>query len=154
MGFMSTVKGWLNIGGVKVKLEGVSPTISRSMNTLGGKVRLVSKSDKEIIKLTYKLIMEVTTGKGDEKETKESVLGHTVVNGPIQIKAGEEQVHDFSFNYAIPEQLKDKGGMLGAVGKFGAFAAGEKIKYYVAAICDVKGTALDPSDKVTVTVVA
>jgi len=98
--------------------------------------------------------MEVTTGRGDDKETKKSVLGQTVVNGPIQIKAGDEQVHEFHFNYALPVQLKDKGGMLGAVGKFGAFAAGEKSNYYLTAICDVKVTAIDPSDKVSITIVA
>jgi hypothetical protein len=48
--------------------------------------------------------------------------------------------------------MQDKGRALGAIGKMGAFASGEKTAYYVVAECDVKGTAFDPSDKVKVKV--
>ncbi|HZT78887.1 MAG TPA: hypothetical protein VFA26_01590 [Gemmataceae bacterium] len=45
------------------------------------------------------------------------------------------------------------GGVPGAVGKLGAFARGEKLEYHLVAVCDVKGTPLDPSDRVAVTMV-
>ncbi|MCE9545638.1 MAG: sporulation protein [Planctomycetia bacterium] len=154
MGLLSTVKGWLNIGGVKVKLEGLSPTLSRSGDTINGKVHLASKSDKQVLKMTYALVMETTTGKGEEKKTKKSVLGQSINKEGFEIKAGEEKEMDFQFTYAIPETLKDKGGMLGAMGKLGAFANSEKVKYYISACCDVKGTALDPEAKHEVTIVA
>lgn len=152
MGFMDTVKGWFNIGGVKVRIDLPSNTIARNGHHIDGKVNLMAKNDKQVLKLTYKLIQEITTGSGDKKETKENILGELRVAEAFDIKAGENKVLDFQLGYSIPETLKDKGGMLGAVGKFGAFAAGEKVAYYVTADCDVKGTALDPSDKVKVVV--
>jgi sporulation-control protein spo0M len=152
MGFMDTVKGWFNIGGVKVRLDLPSNTIAKSGNQIVGKVHLAAKNDKQVLKLTFKLLQEITTGSGDKKETKENILGELRVAETFDLKAGETKAVEFTMGYSIPETLKDKGGMLGAVGKLGAFATGEKIAYYVSADCDVKGTALDPGDKVQVVV--
>lgn len=146
MGFMDTVKGWFNIGGVKVKLD-VGPTVSRTGTELPGKVTLTSKGEKHVLKLTYKLVEEITTGRGDDEETKEVVLGQSMLSEEFDMTTGETKTLDFNINYAIQERLADKKGALGAVGKLGAFASAQKIKYYVVAECDVKGTALDPSDK-------
>lgn len=153
MGILDTVKGWLNIGGVKVKLRQVDMQVPKAGSELKGKVDLTSKGDKHVLKVLYKFMMERSTGKGEDKKTEETVLGETRMNEPFDIKTGETKTLDFAINYRIPDTLKDKSGVLGAVGKLGAFAASEKLEYYVVAECDVKGTALDPSDKVRVTVV-
>ena len=152
MGMMDTIKRWLNIGGVVIKLELPSNSIAKNGNEIVGQVNLVSNSKQQVLKLTYKLIQEITTGSGDKKETKKNVLGELRVAEVFEIKPGETKVLEFNLGYSIPQTLKDKGGMLGAVGKIGAFAKSEKIAYYVTADCDVKGTALDPSDKVQVVV--
>lgn len=154
MGFMDTVKGWFNIGGVKVKLAGINPQVSRAANQLTGKVMLTSKGEKHVLKLTYKLVEERTTGSGDKKETKETVFGEWVARDEFDMKTGETKTLDFTLPYSIPERLADKKGMLGAVGKIGSFAQSEKLEYQVIAECDVKGTAFDPSDKVRVNIVA
>lgn len=152
MGLLDKIKGWLNIGGVKVKLD-VAPQVSRSQSELPGKVTLTTKDDKHVLKLNYKLIEERTTGSDDEEETEETILGQVTMSEPFDIKGGETRELDFVIGYAIKERLADKKGMMGAVGKLGSFAAGEELKYYVVAECDVKGTALDPSDKREVQVV-
>jgi len=59
----------------------------------------------------------------------------------------------FQLNYSVEKSLKDMGGVLGAIGKLGAFAAKEKLEYFVIAECSVKGTAMTPSDKVEVMLV-
>jgi len=153
LGVLDKVKGFLNIGGVKVKLEDVNPRVSRSGNQITGKVVLTSKGDKHVLKLVYKFLMQKTTGRGEDKKTKEFILGQTAWNEPFDIKTGESKALEFSIPYSLEKSLKDQGGVLGAVGKFGAFAVGEKQEYFVVAECDVKGTALDPSSKMEVTLV-
>jgi len=111
------------------------------------KVSLISKSDQHVLDLKFKFVEEKTTGRGDDEETKETVLGSSVLNDAFDIKTGESKTFDFSISYAYDAKLADKGGVLGAVGKLGAFAAKEKLEYYVIAECDVKGTPFDPSDR-------
>lgn len=147
MGFLDTIKGWFNIGGVKVKLLEVPSQISKSGNEFEGKVELTAKSDKHVLKLTYKLVEAHTTGRGDDAKTKETVLGELVADEEFDIKGGESKVLDFQVAYAIPERIRDKGGLLGGAAKLGAFAGGDKLEYQIVAVCDVKGTALDPSAK-------
>lgn len=153
MGFLDTVKGRVNIGGVKVKLQDVNPRISRSGSQITGKVLLTSKGEKHVLKLVDKFVMMKTTGRGEDKKTKEFILSQSVMNEPFDMKTGESKTLDFVINYALESRLKDQAGMAGAVGKLGAFAIGEKEEYFVVAECDVKGTALDPSDKLEVTLV-
>lgn len=153
MGFLDTVKGWLNIGGVKVKLQEVNPRVSRSGSQITGKVALTSKGDKQVLKLSYKFVMKKTTGRGDDKKVKDFTLAQVIRDEPFEIKTGESKTLEFSIPYSLEKNLKDQGGVLGAVGKFGAFAVGEKEEYFVVAECDVKGTALDPVDKIEVTLV-
>ncbi len=153
MGLWSTIKGWLNIGGVKVMLQSVPTQVSRSGNELNGQLQLSSKSEKHVLKIEYKLVEEEVSGRGDDKETKEQLLGRSTMSDSFDIKADENKTLDFSISYAVPERLADKGGVMGSVGKLGAFASGQKLKYFVVAECDVKGTPLDPSDRVEVTIV-
>jgi len=152
MGFLDTAKGWLNIGGVKVKIQDLNPLIPRSGNQITGKVLLTSKGDKHVLKVVYKFLLRKTTGRGDQRQTKEFTLGQSSHNEPFDIKTGESKTLDFAIGYSLEKSLKDLGGVLGAVGKLGAFASGEKVEYFVVAECDVKGTALDPSDRVEVTI--
>jgi len=151
MGFLDTIKGWFNLGGVKVKLLCDQPQISKPGGEISGKASLTSKSDKTVLKMHHKLIMEVTTGSKDDKKTKETLLGELEQSEQFEMKAGESKDVDFTVPYEIPERLADKGGMMGAVGKLGAFTSSEKIAYYLVSECDVKGTAFDPSDRVKVT---
>lgn len=153
MGLLDKIKGWLNIGGVKVKLEGVNPAVSKAGNEISGKAVLTSKSDKHVLKVNYKFIVEKTTGRGEDKETKEFVLGQSSLTEPFDIKAGESTELEFVIPYSIEKSLKDMGGVLGAIGKLGAFAAKEKLEYFVVAEADVKGTPFDATAKMEVTLV-
>lgn len=135
-----------------MKLQDVLKRIFREGGGVNGKILLTAKSDKQVLKVEYKLIEEETTGGGDDKETEETILGRSSLDNPFEIKAGEEKTLEFAFDFALKERLADKGGALGAVGKLGAFASATKQEYYVVAECDVKGAAFDPSDKVKVVI--
>ncbi len=153
MGMWSTIKGWFNIGGVKVKIDSLVPRVSRSSNTLNAKVALTTKTDKQILKVKYLFLWRKTTGKDAEKKTEQQIYGQSVLDTPFELKAGETKVLDMRIDYVVPARLQDRGGMLGAVGKLGAFAVSEKDEYLVIAEASVKGTAFGPSDTVRVQIV-
>ena len=72
MGLLSTIKGWLNIGGVKILLWKYTEPLSRSNPVIEGSVLLKTKSDKTVTGLEVKVIEEYTTteGKGEGKRTE------------------------------------------------------------------------------------
>ena len=150
MGFFQTIKNKLGIGGVKVTLQAPG-NASKAEGKIDGKVILTSKSDQEVVSISVKIFEEFTTGRGDEKKTKTFTLGETKIPQGFTIKSGETKEISFSLPFTAikssNEELKEKGGALGALGKMGSFAANEKSEYFVEADVDVKSAALDPSDK-------
>ena len=148
MGFFQKLKNKVGIGGVKVQLS-IPEQAPKADGNLEGKVILTSKSDQEIKELEIKMIEEYTTGRGDDKETKELTLGEIKITETMSIKEGETKEVPFSLPYTIlksnNDELKEKGGALGAIGKVGSFAKNEKSKYFIEADADVVGVALDPS---------
>ena len=154
MGFFDKIKGWLNIGGVKVKIEGLNPSVKKSESQLSARVVLTTKSDKQVLGLTYKFMLRRTKGSGDQKEVKEFTVGTASSSESFELKAGETKTIDFTIPYGLDKTLADMRGVLGGIGKLAAFASGEKLEYYVSATAKVKGAAFDPSDTVWVTVVS
>ncbi|HLA55486.1 MAG TPA: sporulation protein [Flavobacterium sp.] len=151
MGFFQTIKNKLGIGGVKVSLQ--SPgQVGKSEGMINGKVTLTSKSDQELVKMKVILLEEYTTGRGDDKKKKDITLGtfNLDLKGAT-IKAGETVEHSFALPFQVAnssnQDLAEKGGALGALGKMGSFANNEKSEYFVVAEVDVKSAALDSSDK-------
>jgi hypothetical protein len=153
VGFFDTIKGWMNIGGVKVKIEGLNPSVKKSESQLSARVVLTTKSDKQILGMTYKFMLRRTKGSGDSKEVKESTVGSSSSTETFDLKAGETKTIDFAIPYSMEKTLADMGGVLGGLGKLAAFA-GDKLEYYVSATAKVKGAAFDPSDTIWVTVVS
>lgn len=147
MGFMDTVKGWFNIGGVKVKIEGVQPTIYVGNNNLAGKAILTAKTDKEVLSVTCTIMNEHKEKENGEEVVKNRTLDEKKLNG-FQMKAGETREVEFELQCHIDEQLQHQSGMMGALGKLGAMATGTSDSYQLLVNVDVKGVVLDPSDSV------
>lgn len=150
MGFFKNIKDKLGIGGVKVQLK-VPGQISKESGIIEGSVLLTTKSEQEVVDMTVQLIEEYTTGRGDNKKEEEFELGEVKVPGGFTITPGEEKEISFSLPFSLvksnADQLAEKGGALGALGKVGKFANNEQSSYFVDAEVDVKSAALDPSDK-------
>ena len=151
MGFFQKIKNKLGIGGVSVSLQ-VPNHVSKDEGVISGKVVLNTKSEQELVKLDVKLIEVYTTGRGDDKKSKEFELGvfNKNLNGAM-IKPGETVEYEFSFPFMLQkssnQDLSEKGGALGAIGKLGSYANNEKSEFFVEAEVDVKSASLDPSDK-------
>jgi hypothetical protein len=150
MGFFQTIKNKLGIGGVKVALQAPGQ-VAKSAGTIEGKITLTTKSEQEVVSVKVKIIEEYSTGRGEEKKTKEFTLGETNVSGAFTIKPGETKELSYNLPFSViksnNDELKEKGGALGALGKVSSFASNEKSDYYVVANADVKSAALDPSDR-------
>jgi len=153
MGMWDTVKGWFNIGGVTVKIQDLKPQVSRSGNTINAKVSLTTKTDKQVLKVKYVFLWKKTTGSGAEQKTEQQVFGTSTLDTPFELKAGETKLLDMRIDYSMPKRIQDMGGVLGAMGKIGAFAAKEKDQYLVTAEASVKGAAFGASDTVHVSIV-
>ena len=149
MGFFQNMKNKLGIGGVKVQLQ-VPGQIAKADGTVDGKVVLTTKSEQEIVNITVKLIEEFTTGRGDDEKTKEFELGSVVLPGGFTIAPGDTKEIPFTLPFEIlqsnADDLKEKGGALGMLGKAAKFANKENSEYHIDAEADVKSAALDPSD--------
>ena len=150
MGLIQTIKNKLGIGGVKVVLEAPSQA-SKDEGKVEGKVTLTTKSEQLVTEITVKVIEQYSTGRGDDKETKNFTLGSVKLPANFTIKSGETKefpyVLDFQLVKSSNDELKEKGGALGAVGSLAKLANKEKSAYFVEVEVDVKGAVLDPSDK-------
>ena len=152
------IKQVLGIGGVKVQVQAPEQIPRVDVGSFQGSVKLIAKSDQEILGVTVSLVEEWTTGRGDDQQTKEFELGTTELEQAFALTKGETRILPFQLDFALiksnAEQLADAGGALGAMGKFAKFAGGEKSKFKVRAEADVKGTLLDPSGEADIRLVA
>jgi hypothetical protein len=144
------IKQVLGIGTVKVELS-IPAQIEKHSGTVSGSVKLTARSDQEVTRLHVKLIEIYETGRGEEKSSKEFDLGEATIAQQLAMHKGDEKEVAFTLHYELIKSnndvLKDHGGALKTLGKMGAFASNEKSEYFVDVIADVKGAALDPSDR-------
>jgi hypothetical protein len=158
MGLLGKIKGWLNVGGVKVLLWKYTEPLSRSDPVMSGAVLLKSKTDKTVNSLEVKVVEEFTKteGEGEAKrsKTETTVLGaarfpehDSGLGYPLELKGGENREQPFTIRVAMTERLQHAGGVLGGIGKLAAWAAKEKLEYFLVAEARVKGAALAATDK-------
>ncbi len=149
MSFFGKVKQFFGAGTVKVELS-VPPGVPKASMQLPGRVSLKAESAQHVVAVTVVLREEWDTGRGAEKQTKTFELGKVQLAQAFDMQAGEERQLDFWLPFRIiqsnADQLKDKGGAVGMLGKAAAFANNEKSRYKVIAEADVKGAAFDPND--------
>jgi hypothetical protein len=149
MSFLKKIKQGLGIGTVDLSLE-VPPSVSGESGQILGSVVVTAKSDQQISALNLKLLEEFSTGRGEDKETREFELGTTSFDQPIELKEGESKTIEFTMPFALrkstAQSLSDKGGALGALGKAAKFAGAEKSTYKVEVEAKIEGTMLSPDD--------
>lgn len=149
MAFLSKIKQFFGAGTVKVALTAPA-SVEKTAGQFAGKVVLTAASDQHVLEVTVILEEEWTSGRGENKTVKTFELGKVVLATAFDMKAGEEKAFDYVLPFELvksnADQLKERGGALGALGAVSALAGGEKSTYKVKADADVKGAAFDPSD--------
>jgi hypothetical protein len=148
MGFFGKIKQMLGIGTVSVKIS-AAPTFNTSDAEIKGSITITGKSDQLIESVKVEFEEDFTTGTGDNATTKKYNLGSVKMNG-FSIKKDEVKTVEFAlpFSYAksASESMAEKGGVMGGIGKVSGFMKGEKSKFKLVAIVDVKGATFDPND--------
>jgi hypothetical protein len=148
MGFLKTVKGWFNIGGVAVKVAGVVPQIRIGRNELSGKVILTSSSEKQVLSIKCQVVNEHSYKKDGERRTDTLVLGEQHFPEGFKMKTAETREVPFAVSYDLEEKKRKVGGALGTTTQFGGMTLGSSDAYALVIWCDVKGTPLDPSVRI------
>src|SRR5206468_3617642 len=101
--------------------------------------------------VALKLVETYSTGRGEEKRTREFVLGEVTKPVGVDLKPGE--THDveielpFTVRKSMNDKLKEKGGALGALGKLSSLADAERSEFALKASADVRGTTFGPCDR-------
>lgn len=143
------VKQVLGFVGIEVQLE-VLTDIPKNDTAVEGKVRVVAKADQTITRVLIKMTEHWERGQpGKDHQTREFDLGEVDIRETFEIKNGETREFPFKLIFqrrlSMNQQMSEKQGVLGALGKVAAFADNERSTYRVYAIADVKGAALDPT---------
>lgn len=150
MGFFDKIKQFFGIGTVSVKLNVVPATFKATETELKGTLVITGKSDQEIESVEVEFKENWSKGKDDDKQEKTFTLGQFKLNQPFSIKKDEVKTIEFSIHYEMiksdNDKLKEKGGVLGGLGKVGSFLDNEKSEYELVATVDVKGATFDPND--------
>ncbi len=85
---------------------------------------------------------------------KEFTLGEMEISKVMDIKEGEEKKVEFTLPFELMksknDQMKDSGGVVGALGSLGAFMDNEKSVYMIVATADVDAASIDPNDVATI----
>ncbi|MFN0204581.1 MAG: sporulation protein [Bacteroidia bacterium] len=148
MGFFDKIKQFFGMGTVSVKLN--APTTFLTTDTqLKGSVTITGKSDQIIESVEIELQEKWSKGKDDDKVEKEFTLGEIKLPG-FNIAKDEVKTVEFSLPFELVksqnDKMKDQGGIVGGLGKFGSFLDSEKSEYTLIATVDVKGATFDPND--------
>lgn len=148
MGFFDKIKDWLGIGGVKVELE-IPGQVEKASGSISGKVILTTKKAFPVKDIKVKLEEHWSTGTGENKTSKTFDIGNITIPGGFTISPEETKAIDFTLPFTLikseNDRMKEQGGLMGTMGKIGAFTSGEKSEYKVVATADVDKPGLDPS---------
>lgn len=150
MGFFSKIKDKLGIGGVSIDFT-VPASVARAGQTVAGNIKLTTKSEQEVVSIKAILEEEFTQGVGDERGTKTYELGKWTSFDVFILKPGDVKEIPFEINFqelqSQTDQLIERGGAFGAIGKLGKLAGREKSAFFVRVDVDVKSAVLDPTER-------
>lgn len=151
MGLAAWFKQKFNIGGLKIRIIDVEP-IKQEQGIVTGNAAYSSKTLPMYAHLTYRLVCETTTGKGNEKKTQKSTIAEMKHLLGVSLDGTESVTQPFLLEYDLRSWHEKQGGMVGAAGKFLKFAAdtlGDKgqTEYYVEIEGSIPGTWFGPSDR-------
>ena len=146
----SRLKKFVGAVGINVELE-IPDQLPLDATTLEGVVRVTAKQTQHItrVKVTMKQVHQ--EGSGADRSSKEFQIGEIMItDNPFDINEGE--VKEFPFRLVFmrrktaDQRRSEQGGLMGAMGKLGKVMDNEKDTFWVNAMADVKGAALDPND--------
>lgn len=157
MGLFDKVKGFLNLGGPKIKIVMIKQPILSKSGIIEGAAHFTTERAAKIVKFSQKFYRETTKGSGDDRKTETVIIAEQDQSIDLELKANDRVEWPIMLPYdstSMSERIANKGGMLGALGKATQFASGfmdqGSSEYFFEVGIDVVGTPLDPTDKMQV----
>lgn len=145
------------LGAIDLKIE-IKP--SGDFYKVGGQVgvfvELRCNSELHIKSATLRLVQVLTRGRGDDAKTEEIVLGQKTTDEAFDLH--KDRMHELFFLLVYQrsdtdiEQLGQRGGVAGAVGRLGAWADNAQSEYYLQLDVDVADVFLDPRQKMKINI--
>lgn len=143
------LKQFVGMVGITVELE-IPSNLPLDATSLTGKVRVIAKQDQHITKVQVTMKQVHREGTGEKQTVNEFEIGEIIItNQPFDIKTGETKEYPFTLSFTrrktSDQRLAESGGVLGVLGKMGKMMDNERDNFWVTAMADVKGAALDPN---------
>jgi len=147
------VKKWLGIEGVKVELQ-IPEAFSSKDEFIEGNLVFTSMNDQTVNGISLKLVEKYSRGRRKNKLVDEYKLGSLEISETFEVIAEEELIVPFELPFNIVrsdmDDLEKKFILFIPFVKTAKMIKGVKSEYRVEAEADVKGTKLDPFDKVII----
>ncbi|MEO5582447.1 MAG: sporulation protein [Saprospiraceae bacterium] len=142
------VKLFFGIEGLKVDLE-IQETFTVNDSSIGGSVRLHSKTAQRLKKLQILLKETYQRGRKADKRVNDYILGSIELNEDVLISANGEKIIDFNlpfkFQHSSMEKLGQKSMIHHQISKMAKWINNTKSEFAVEVATQVDGTALNPS---------
>ncbi len=143
------LKQFVGMVGIDVQLE-----IDQQVPMTGeiqGIIHITAKQEQTITTVKASIKQAIMEGTGSDRRRRDYWIGEEVVNTtPFTIKPGESKDFPFTLSFeprrTMAQSLSERGGVLGALGTVGKIMDNERDEFWVNAMADVKGAALDPND--------
>jgi len=104
---LGKVKDILGIEGVKIEI--ICPDVIPSdIDQIDGMIKLTTVREQEVKSIEIRLIEKYARGRKDKRLIDEYVLGEFVTNEVIKVIPGEEQLVEFSLDFARAKSAMDK----------------------------------------------
>jgi hypothetical protein len=151
----SKLKQFVGMVGVTVELD-IPGNLSKDATSLAGTVRVIAKQDQHITRVTANMKQTHTEGSGEKRVSSNYDIGEIIITSQaFDIKAGETKEYPFTMEFrrrkSSDQRMAESGGILGTLGKISTMMDNEHDEFWVNAMADVKGAALDPNDNKKIT---
>ena len=149
------MKKWLGIEGVKMKLI-LAEEISGKQNSVKGKILFESMNPQTVTGVHLVFIEKYMRGRGKEKLIDEYELGVLNLDVEFEVMPGEIMELDFELPFSIVKSEIDDFGrknfLYGGISSLAKKIRAVKSIYRIEAEATVKGVALNPFDRVELSV--
>ena len=150
MGFFQKVKGFFGYGILDIDVQPNSTTIDRYNPLVQGRVVITAKTDDFVEKITMK-VEEVWQKKdiNNNPVHERFRLGDLEIDVQKNVVEGEIFSVDFLLHLRLvksfDDELRDKGGILGAAGKMSSLLKSEQSNFWLDTTVHVKSASFEPN---------
>jgi SpoOM protein len=149
------VKKWLGIEGVKLELI-LPEEISRKSSKVNGLLKFTSMNDQTVTYIKVVMVEKFSRGRGEEKLIDEYELGAIELTKEFDVPANEPIEIEFELPFDLMksemDEMQDKNMLLGGIVKTVKWMSRVKSEFRIIAEAKVRGVALDPFDKKTISI--